>query len=254
MKTLLNYLNYLVVESSPDQWDSQREIAPDWKEGGIVFIKGLPLPDGMPRLYAGRIDKIWKKDGGPYMAKITPEGFYIILKDGYGYKANKIGTNPRILSVLGLSSHVIGLNSKTGKTPSWQDTVTKIDFQRLLNEWSPILDGLKDISFYPLSMSRSFESDNTAEMSPLSRAGWGINDESLYKKFVFGNFEEAFNFMKRVASVANQMNHHPKWTNVYKTVEIWLRTHSENDAITEKDEKLALAIEEIASDYQIVKK
>lgn len=154
MRNLFNFNDYTVLESVEESWDSPPEMMPNWREGGILFIKGLPLPDGMPRLYAGRVDKIWKKEGGPYMAKITQEGFYIILKDGFGYTANKIGTNPRILSVLGLSSHVIGLNSKTGKTPSWQDTVTKLDFQRLLNEWSRVLDGWTDISFYPLSRSQ----------------------------------------------------------------------------------------------------
>jgi 4a-hydroxytetrahydrobiopterin dehydratase len=252
MKNLLDYSDLLHIGEA--MGSNPLGLEPDWKEGGILFIKGLPLPDGMPRLYAGRVEKIWKKEGGPYMAKITPEGFYIILKDGYDYVANKIGTSPRILSVLGLSSHVIGLNAKTGKTPLWQDTVTKFDFKRLLKEYSPVLDGLTDLSFYPLSMTRSFEANNTTEMPSPAQSGWKINDESLYKKFVFKNFEEAFDFMKRVAYVAKEMNHHPKWTNVYKTVEIWLRTHSENDSITEKDQKLARAIEEIASDYQVVKK
>lgn len=69
------------------------------------------------------------------------------------------------------------------------------------------------------------------------------------KKFVFGDFAEAFRFMCEVADAAERMNHHPKWTNVYKTVEFWLRTHSDNDRITRKDNELADAIEAIAARY-----
>ena len=123
----------------------------DWREGGILFIKSLPFPDGTPRLYAGRIEKIWQNADGAYMARITSEGFYIILKEGYDYKENKIGTNPKILNVLGLKSHVIGLNSKTGKTPGWYDTIKEISFPKLLREWAPVLDSWKDLSYYPLS-------------------------------------------------------------------------------------------------------
>jgi 4a-hydroxytetrahydrobiopterin dehydratase len=76
--------------------------------------------------------------------------------------------------------------------------------------------------------------------------GWVTRDNSLYKKFVFVNFDIAMKFMNEVAEVCNQMNHHPKWTNIYKTVECWLRTH-DAEAITEKDIQLAQAMDQIAS-------
>ena len=71
-----------------------------------------------------------------------------------------------------------------------------------------------------------------------------INDE-LYKKFSFKDFSEAFGFMSRVALAAEKMNHHPRWTNTYNTVEIWLSTHDAGDMITIKDHKLSEKIDEI---------
>ena len=76
--------------------------------------------------------------------------------------------------------------------------------------------------------------------------GWGISDNSLYKKYVFEDFNVAMEFMNQVAEVCNQMNHHPKWTNIYKTVECWLRTH-DVEAITDNDHELAQAMDRIAS-------
>ena len=76
--------------------------------------------------------------------------------------------------------------------------------------------------------------------------GWVTRDNSLYKKYVFEDFNVAMKFMNQVAGVCNQMNHHPKWTNIYKTVECWLRTH-DAESITEKDIQLAQAMDQIAS-------
>ena len=72
---------------------------------------------------------------------------------------------------------------------------------------------------------------------------WTEKDNSLYKKFEFKDFSEAFGFMSRVALAAEKMDHHPKWTNVWNTVEIWLSTHDAGDIVTEKDKKLAAAID-----------
>jgi 4a-hydroxytetrahydrobiopterin dehydratase len=74
---------------------------------------------------------------------------------------------------------------------------------------------------------------------------WQKNNNKLYKKFVFKNFIEAFTFMTGVAMEAEKMNHHPLWTNVWNTVEIWLSTHDAGDIITEKDEALAERIDAI---------
>ncbi len=74
---------------------------------------------------------------------------------------------------------------------------------------------------------------------------WLADKNTLYKKFEFKNFAEAFAFMTRVALVAEKMDHHPLWTNVYNKVEIWLSTHDAGDIITEKDHKLAAQIDSL---------
>jgi len=72
---------------------------------------------------------------------------------------------------------------------------------------------------------------------------WKEEKNTLYKKFEFKNFSEAFAFMARVALEAEKMDHHPLWTNVYNKVEIWLSTHDAGDVVTEKDRKLAKRID-----------
>lgn len=73
--------------------------------------------------------------------------------------------------------------------------------------------------------------------------GWSEQNNSLYRKIEFADFSEAFGFMTRVALAAEKMNHHPLWTNVWNTVEIWLSTHDAGDIVTEKDRKLAAQID-----------
>ncbi len=72
---------------------------------------------------------------------------------------------------------------------------------------------------------------------------WQEKNNTLYKKFSFSNFIDAFAFMTKVAIVAEKMNHHPNWSNVYNTVEISLSTHDAGDIVTEKDYELAKAID-----------
>lgn len=72
---------------------------------------------------------------------------------------------------------------------------------------------------------------------------WEEKDNALYAKFEFRNFSEAFAFMTRVAMEAEKMDHHPKWTNVYNTVEVWLSTHDAGNIVTDKDRRLAQRIE-----------
>lgn len=72
---------------------------------------------------------------------------------------------------------------------------------------------------------------------------WQESDNKLYRKFQFKNFSEAFAFMTRVAIEAEKMNHHPLWTNVWNTVEIWLSTHDAGDIVTDKDKALAKKID-----------
>jgi 4a-hydroxytetrahydrobiopterin dehydratase len=72
---------------------------------------------------------------------------------------------------------------------------------------------------------------------------WQEENNSLYRKFTFKDFSEAFAFMTRVALIAEKMNHHPKWTNVWNTVEVWLSTHDAGNVVTDKDRKLAEKID-----------
>jgi 4a-hydroxytetrahydrobiopterin dehydratase len=74
---------------------------------------------------------------------------------------------------------------------------------------------------------------------------WEEKNNTLHKKFKFQNFTEAFAFMTRVAFEAEKMDHHPKWTNTYNEVEIWLSTHDAGDTVTEKDRKLSKKIDAI---------
>ena len=76
---------------------------------------------------------------------------------------------------------------------------------------------------------------------------WQEKNNTLYRKFEFKDFSEAFAFMTRVALAAEKANHHPRWTNVYNIVEIWLNTHDEGDIVTAKDEKLAKLIDAIVA-------
>jgi 4a-hydroxytetrahydrobiopterin dehydratase len=74
---------------------------------------------------------------------------------------------------------------------------------------------------------------------------WTNTDNQLYRKFQFQNFSEAFAFMTRVALLAEQHHHHPRWSNVWNTVEIWLSTHDTGNVVTEKDHALAKAIDSL---------
>lgn len=73
---------------------------------------------------------------------------------------------------------------------------------------------------------------------------WTLKGKFIYRKFIFKDFIEAFSFMTSVAIIAEKSNHHPNWENVYNKVNIALNTH-ELDGITEKDFKLAMAIDDL---------
>lgn len=74
---------------------------------------------------------------------------------------------------------------------------------------------------------------------------WKEENNTLYKRFQFKDFSEAFAFMTRVAILAEKHNHHPKWTNVWNTVEIWLNTHDAGNIVTDKDLALANDIDKL---------
>ena len=93
-----------------------------------------------------------------------------------------------------------------------------------------------------------------AKLSPEARAaalarlsGWteASGRDAIAKTFVFADFNAAFGFMTRAALVAEKLDHHPEWFNVYKTVEVTLATHDAG-GVTELDVKLADAMDRIA--------
>lgn len=78
---------------------------------------------------------------------------------------------------------------------------------------------------------------------------WKESDNQLQRKFRFKDFTAAFSFMTAVAIEAEKMNHHPRWTNCWNEVEIFLNTHDEGNIVTGKDRKLAAKIDEIFNNY-----
>ena len=73
---------------------------------------------------------------------------------------------------------------------------------------------------------------------------WSTKDNHLFKSFQFKDFKEALHFINKIGSISEELNHHPKITNLYNTVEIELWTYT-NNQITELDHKLAKEIDEI---------
>ena len=67
------------------------------------------------------------------------------------------------------------------------------------------------------------DADIAARLEQLD--GWTLDEGRLYRKFEFADFVEAFGFMASVALVAERLNHHPDWSNGYKTVEVHLSSH-----------------------------
>jgi 4a-hydroxytetrahydrobiopterin dehydratase len=78
-------------------------------------------------------------------------------------------------------------------------------------------------------------------------SGWSEvpGRDAITRTFVFKDFNEAFGFMARAALVAEKMDHHPEWSNVYKTVAVTLSTHDAG-GLTERDVKLAEAMNGLA--------
>lgn len=93
--------------------------------------------------------------------------------------------------------------------------------------------------------------DADQRMKALSELkGWAHDGkrDAITKTFTFRNFVEAFGFMTQSALVAERMDHHPEWSNVYKTVNVLLTTHDAG-GLTQRDVNLARAMDEAASRY-----
>lgn len=75
-------------------------------------------------------------------------------------------------------------------------------------------------------------------------SAWVYKDSKLYRRLVFEDFIHAFGFLSQIAIVAEKMNHHPEWANVYRTVDIYLTTHDAN-GVSKKDFELLAAIDKL---------
>ncbi|MEL6566113.1 MAG: 4a-hydroxytetrahydrobiopterin dehydratase [Pseudomonadota bacterium] len=86
-------------------------------------------------------------------------------------------------------------------------------------------------------------------LDPLMASGWRLVDgrDAIHKTFQFADFVEAFGWMTRVAIWAEKWDHHPEWSNVYKTVEVTLTTHDVGGLST-LDAKLARKMDTLAGD------
>lgn len=76
------------------------------------------------------------------------------------------------------------------------------------------------------------------EASLKDLSGWELKDEKLHRELRFKNFVQAWGFMTQVAILAEKVNHHPEWSNIYNRVTIDLTTH-EADGISSRDFELA---------------
>lgn len=88
-----------------------------------------------------------------------------------------------------------------------------------------------------------------ADLAPLIANGWMVIEggRAIAKVFTFGNFIEAFGFMTTAALWAEKLNHHPDWSNVYKTVTVTLTTH-DTHGLTDLDIRLATKMDQLAYD------
>ena len=87
------------------------------------------------------------------------------------------------------------------------------------------------------------------DLAPLLAAGWAMVEgrDAIHKTYVFRNFIEAFGFMTKAALWAEKWDHHPEWSNVYKTVEVTLTSH-DVDGLSTRDVKLAAKMDKLVGE------
>ncbi|KAE8738809.1 hypothetical protein FOCC_FOCC015708 [Frankliniella occidentalis] len=89
--------------------------------------------------------------------------------------------------------------------------------------------------------------DRESALKPLLGSGWSMVEkrDAIYKEFLFKDFNEAFGFMSRTALLAEKMDHHPEWFNVYNKVQVTLSSHDVN-GLSQRDIKLASFMDKAA--------
>ena len=94
-----------------------------------------------------------------------------------------------------------------------------------------------------MAITKLTDAEINAQLEEIS--GWTVENEKLHKEFQFDSFVEAFGFMVRVALIAESMNHHPEWFNVYNRVTVDLATHDAG-GISALDFELAKKIDALS--------
>jgi 4a-hydroxytetrahydrobiopterin dehydratase len=79
----------------------------------------------------------------------------------------------------------------------------------------------------------------------MNTSAWTETEHGLHRDLSFSDFAQAFAFMTRVALLAEKFDHHPDWSNSYNRVSITLRSHDADNTVTNRDRRLAAAIDEI---------
>lgn len=98
-------------------------------------------------------------------------------------------------------------------------------------------------------MAREKLDRNRIDEALTGLTGWSLSEDgvSIMRRFTFRNFSEAFGFMARCALAAEKLDHHPDWSNVYKTVDVKLSTH-DTGGLTTLDFELARKMNRFAGD------
>lgn len=96
-------------------------------------------------------------------------------------------------------------------------------------------------------MTRRALSEQEKETALRELPGWAVQDGKLHKTFRFGSFAQAIGWMVSVAVLADKMDHHPEWSNVYNRVTVDLSTHDLGNAISQLDVDLARRMEDLAT-------
>jgi len=92
-------------------------------------------------------------------------------------------------------------------------------------------------------------SENQIQNELKTLDGWSFSDDKIHREFSFDDFKTALSFIVRIGFEAEGQKHHPELFNVYNTVSISLSTHDAGDKVTEKDIKLAKAVDAIYKSF-----
>jgi hypothetical protein len=143
MINILNYHSYVNENELPDN----KSTVPHWVIDGIVFIRGLEI-NGITRLYAFKVNKVYKGSGGDHFKADLKMQPYRIAKSGDNYVQRSVEPSPAFNKKnIGISTSAISLNAKTGKTPIWRDTIKETNFAKVLKENKSVLDSWTDITY-----------------------------------------------------------------------------------------------------------